>query len=190
MLLVKMVQQTYFKKEYKWLKLMEGKDSDSRRLNRKCSISQLAPFIDESDVIRVRGRWQSYHISDDCKHPILLPRNGKVSDIIIKHCHSNVAHGRRGFTLSEIRGAGYWIVNANFAVKKVISNCVECQRFRGRVGEHKMANLPVCRLKEAASFTHLGVDMFGSFTVKQRRSTVKCLHAWPAGQYTLKSLFP
>ena len=36
-----------------------------------------------------------------------------------------------------------------------------------------MTNLPACRLKEAAPFTHCGVDMFGPFTVKQRRSTVK-----------------
>ena len=134
MLLVKLVQQ-YFKEEYKWLKLMEGKDRDSRRLNRKCSIYQLDPFIDEYDVICVGGRLQSSHISDDCKHPILLPRKGKVSDLIIKHCHSNVAHGGRGFTLNEMRGAGYSIVGANSAVKKVISNCVKCQRFRGRVGE-------------------------------------------------------
>ena len=77
MLLVKLVQQKYFKEEYKWLKLMEGKDSDSRRLNRKCSISQLDPFIDESDVICVGGRLQNSHISDDCKHPILLPRKKK-----------------------------------------------------------------------------------------------------------------
>ena len=62
MLLVKLVQQKYFKEEYKWLKLMEGKDSDSRRLNKKCSISQLDPFIDESDVVRVGGRLQSSHI--------------------------------------------------------------------------------------------------------------------------------
>ena len=62
MLLVKLVQQKYFKEEYKWLKLMEEKDSDSRRLNKKCSISQLDPFIDESDVIRVGGRLQSSHI--------------------------------------------------------------------------------------------------------------------------------
>ena len=96
-----------------------------------------------------------------------------ISDLIIKHCHSNVAHGGCGFTLNEIRGAGYWIVGANSAVKKVISNSVECRRFRGRVGEQKMANLPACRLKEAAPFTHCGVDMFGPFTVKQRRSTVK-----------------
>ena len=106
MLLVKLVQQKYFQ-EYKWLILMEGKDSDSRRLNRKCSISQLHLFIDESDVIRVGGRLQSCHISDNCKHSILLPRKGKVSDLIIKHCHNNVAHGGHGFTLNEIQGAGY-----------------------------------------------------------------------------------
>ena len=137
MLLVKLVQQKYFKEEYKWLKLMEGKDSDSRRLNRKCSISQLDSFIDESNVICVGGRLQSSHISDDCKHPILMPRKGKVSDLIIKHCHSNVAHGGRGFTLNEIRGAGYWIVGANSAVKKMISNCVECRTFRERVGKQR-----------------------------------------------------
>ena len=81
---------------------MEGKDSGSRRLTRKCSISQLDPFIDESDVIRVGGRLQSSRISDDCKHPILLSRKGKGSDLIIKHCHGNVAHGGCGFTLNEI----------------------------------------------------------------------------------------
>ena len=84
------------------VKLMEGKDIDLRRLNRKCSIYQLDPFIDEYDVICVGGRLQSSHISDDCKHPILLPRKGKVSDLIIKHCNSNVAHGGHGFTLNEI----------------------------------------------------------------------------------------
>ena len=126
---------------------MKGKDSDSRVLSRKCRISQLDPFIDESDVIRVGGRLQNSHISDDCKYPILLPRKGKVSDLIIKHCHSKVAHGGHGFTLNEIRAAGYWIVGANSAAK-VISNCVECRRFRGRVGEQKLANLPACASKE------------------------------------------
>ena len=78
---------------------------------------------------------QNSHISDDCKHPILLPRKREVSYLIIKHCPCQVAHGGRGFTANEIRGPGYWIVGANSAVKKMISGCVEC-------GEQKMANLP------------------------------------------------
>ena len=152
---------------------MAGKDSDSKSVNRKCSISQLDPFINKTDVIRFGGRLQSSHISDDCKHPILLPRKGKVSDVTIEHCHSKVAHGGCGLSLNEIRGAEYWIVGDNSAVKKVIFNCLECRRFRGRVREQKMANLPACRSKEVAQFNHFEVDMFGLFTVKQRRSTVR-----------------
>ena len=59
-------------------------------------------------------------------------RKGKLSDLITKHCHSKVAHGGRGFTLNEMQGARYWIVGASSAVKKVISNSIECQRFRGK----------------------------------------------------------
>ena len=77
MSLGKLVWQKHFKEEYKWLKLMEGKDIDSRRLNENCRISQMDAFIDESDVIRVGGRLQNSHISDDCKHPILMLRKEK-----------------------------------------------------------------------------------------------------------------
>ena len=78
--LVKLLQQkNSFKEEYKWLKLMEGKDIDSRRLNKNCRMSQQDPFIDESDVIRVGRRLQTSHIIDDCQHQIQLPKKGKVS---------------------------------------------------------------------------------------------------------------
>ena len=86
---------------------MKGKDSDFRRLNKSCRMSQLDLFIDES-VIRVGGRLQNSHISDDCKHPMLLLRKGKVPDLIIKHCRSKVNHGGPAFILNEIRGARYW----------------------------------------------------------------------------------
>ena len=150
-------------------------------MDRKCRISQLDLFIDESDVIRVDGRLQNSHISDDCKHPILLPRKGKVSDLITKDCNSKDAHGGCGVTLNEMRGAGYWIVGANSAVKKVISNCVDYRRFKGRVGEQKMANFPNCRSKEAAPFTHCGLDIFGPLQPNnegaQLINMVLCLHA-------------
>ena len=77
--------------------MIEGKDGDSRRLNRKCSISQLDPFIDESDVICVGGRLQNSHISDDCKHPIPLLKKGKVLGLIIK----GALEGLRQFLRTE-----------------------------------------------------------------------------------------
>ena len=46
-------------------------------------------------------------------------------------------------------------------------------RYRGRLGEQKMADLPSCRVIESAPFTHCGIDTFGPIVVKQRRNEVK-----------------
>ena len=133
---------------------MEGKDSDSRRLNKTAE----------------NLNWNHLLINQMWSVLLLLLKKKKVSDLIIKHCYRKVAHWGHRFTLNEIRGAG----------NQVISNCVECQGFRGRVGEQKMANLLAFRSKEAAQFIHCGVKMFGLFTVKQKRSDmVLYLHAWP-----------
>ena len=39
--------------------------------------------------------------------------------------------------------------------------------------EQKMANLPAERVIEAPPFTHVGMDMYGHFTIKQGRKEVK-----------------
>ena len=118
----------------------------------------------------VGRRLKISYIRDDCKYPKLLPKKGKVSNLIKKHCHNKVAHGGREFTLNDIQGAVYWIVWANFTVT-MIPNCVECRWFRITVGEQKTGNLPACRSEKAAPFPYYKVDMFGLLTVKQRRSS-------------------
>ena len=75
--------------------------------------------------------------------------------------------------MNEKRGSGDWLVCANSAVKKVISNYVECRRFRERVGKQKMRNRPDCRSKKAAPLTYYRMDRFRAFTVKQKKSTVR-----------------
>ena len=57
--------------------------------------------------------------------------------------------------------------------KKMIFHCVQCLRLRGRLVEQKMADLPYCRVVEVPPFVFCGVDMFGPFIIKQRRSHVK-----------------
>ena len=40
------------------------------------------------------------------KHPIILPKGEKVSNLIIQQCHIRCAHGGRGATLNELRSSG------------------------------------------------------------------------------------
>ncbi|XP_043196899.1 uncharacterized protein LOC122381161 [Amphibalanus amphitrite] len=69
--------------------------------------------------------------------------------------------------------SGYWIVKGRSAVGRHIKNCIKCRRLRGTPCSQKMADLPSERVDEAEPFTHSGVDCFGPFFVRERRSEVK-----------------
>ena len=47
------------------------------------------------------------------------------------------------------------------------------KQVRGKTGFQKMADLPVERCTEAPPFTYCGVDMFGPYLIKERRSQLK-----------------
>ena len=68
----------------------------------------------------------------------------------------------------------YWIINANSAARKTITECMVCRRHRGKLGEQKMADLPDERVvPDMAPFTKVGVDYFGPIEVKRGRSLLK-----------------
>ena len=60
------------------------------------------------------------------------------------------------------------------AVKAVIKDCLFCTRRSARPGAQIMADLPPARLQmHEAPFAHTGVDYFGPFVIKRRRSEIK-----------------
>ena len=115
-------------------------------------------------------RWE---LDANIAHPVLLPKNSCISLAIIRWCHKNVAHGGRGLTLNELRQCGFWIVSASSAIRSLIHRCVVCHKLRGKLGEQKMSDIPKERISNDPPFTHCGVDMFGPFTIKERRSELK-----------------
>lgn len=144
-----------------------------RNVNADNHLKALNPFIDELGIIRVGGRLRRSNLNPDQMHPIVLPKKHQVTTLIVRSCHETVAHGGRGMTLNQLRGEGIWIVSANSVVRDFIFHCVGCRRLRGKLSEQQMADLPAKRCVESAPFTHCGVDMFGPFIVKERRSELK-----------------
>ena len=47
------------------------------------------------------------------RHPIVLPRNHHVSQLVAKHCHLQVHHQGRQITGGAIRQAGFWLVGGH-----------------------------------------------------------------------------
>ena len=75
--------------------------------------------------------------------------------------------------MNSIRDSGLWITNLNSLVKDVISKCVLCKRLRGSSGQQFMSDLPIDRTEPSAPFSFVGIDLFGPFLVKERRSELK-----------------
>ena len=73
-------------------------------------------------LIGVGGRLKHSHLNNGYKHPVLLPKQEKVTDLILKWCRTKCAHGGRGDTLNELRISGYWVVNGNSAFRSSCSN--------------------------------------------------------------------
>ena len=75
--------------------------------------------------------------------------------------------------MNEIRDNGLWIVNMNSLCKRVLRSCVGCRKLRGSFGSQIMSNLPIDRAVPTAPFTYVGIDLFGPFLIKERRSELK-----------------
>ena len=96
--------------------------------------SKLYSFADENQVLRVGGRLKNSSLNNSCAHPILLPKNGTVTELLRRWCYEKTVHGGRDVTLSEIKSNGYWIIDANSKTRQIIFKCVRRRSLRGRLG--------------------------------------------------------
>ena len=114
------MQQQSFKDDFWWLKSLKNSNDLNKALDKRSKISRLDPILDGDDVIHVGGRLENSFLNE-CKHPILSPKVGKVTGpLLIKHQHKIAAHSRKGITLNEIHSSGYWILDAHSTVKNTI----------------------------------------------------------------------
>ena len=142
-------------------------------LNNGCSVSKESPVyrldpVMDNGILRVGGRLDKAAMPAESKHPVILSKDLHVSVLILRHIHHQLGHAGRNHMLSRLRQR-YWILSANSAARKVISDCVVCRRNRGKLVEQKMADLPEERvLPDRAPFSDVGVDYFGPIDVKKR----------------------
>lgn len=180
--IIRHVQKEAFKEEIRKLrKIAKDNDThgedDSRSRTQKpkgaSPLSRLDPFLDHSNLVRIGGRIKQASVSQDVKHPIVLPGQGQVSKLVARHYHERALHQGKGITLNEIRSSGYWIIGGGSVVSRLVYECVTCRRLRAKVQEQKMADLPADRLTPTPPFTYCAVDYFGPWYVREGRKELK-----------------
>ena len=168
---IQYTQKQHFPDE---VKLLKGNlDERGKVQKKKSTIFKLDPFMDsESLIIRVGGRIGDANVSQNIRHPILLPKKSHITTLIIREIHERMLHAGRNHILAAVRER-YWVINGNTAVRNVISKCVTCKKLRAPPLQQKMADLPAARLNPEAPFTHSAVDLFGPYIIKDGRKEKK-----------------
>lgn len=135
---------------------------------------KLEQFQDSEGLLRVKGRLQNSQLAHIVKHPVILPRDHHVTELIVRQVHEwDSGHSGREHVLSTLRQK-YWIPRAQPLLNKVLRNCVVCKKLRGKQEIQMMADLPSERVTpHKPPFTYTGVDCFGPFFVKRGRSREK-----------------
>lgn len=90
-------------------------------------ISKLSPFLNENSMLRVSGRLKHSSLPFRTNHPILLPKHGHLTELIVNHYHKLYLHpGTR--TLQSLLSRSYWILSCRQVIKRTISQCLVCYK--------------------------------------------------------------
>jgi len=89
---------------------------------------QFGIYKDEKGLLRCRGRLGNSSLPYFTKHPLLLNSKHHFTVLVVRHCHQIVKHGGVKETLKYI----YWIIQGRNFVRRLLRQCVVCQRFTGK----------------------------------------------------------
>ena len=122
-----------------------------------------------------KGRLGNSDLPFEAKFPIILPKDHRLTELIIFECHKNAKHMKTAATLTEFRSR-FWVSKGRQYVKKVLKQCLICRKFDGKpYHDPPSAPLPHFRVSEAPPFSHVGVDFAGPLYTKGDQGTMsKC----------------
>ena len=162
---IRCAQQSYFSEIHAL--------SKGQACSRQSVLANGLPFLDHVGILRVGGRLSKGPLSNDLKHPVVLPNESRITLLIIREIHVSKSHGSTETTLGELRTT-CWVPRPRQAIKRVTKDCRFCRRYRGRPQPPLMGALLYERLTPLQRpFLWVGIDYFGPLNVTVGRSTVK-----------------
>ncbi|XP_018398110.1 PREDICTED: uncharacterized protein LOC108776097 [Cyphomyrmex costatus] len=126
----------------------------------------LSPFLDDQGLLRVGGRLKNSQLTYDACHQILLPKNHRLTQLIIQQEHVRGLHAGLQGTIAAVRRR-FWPLSVRSITRKIIRNCITCFKCKPVVSEAKMGVLPPPRVTPSRTFSNSGVDYAGPFIIRE-----------------------
>ncbi|UYV84532.1 hypothetical protein LAZ67_X002484 [Cordylochernes scorpioides] len=125
-------------------------------------------LVDSSGILRIKTKICKREDFANFRMPILLPSDHFLVSLLIRWNHET--HGHAGLqTLLGILRENYWILRSRKTVKKIINQCIRCKRFTVTPATVESTSLPEDRVRDAAVFEIVGVDLTGHLILKNKK---------------------
>ncbi|XP_062541572.1 uncharacterized protein LOC134209590 [Armigeres subalbatus] len=170
----RLAQAKEFAEEKVVLETNKASSGELLKLEKSSVLRQLSPFLDDFGVIRMEGRTEASKLATyDAKFPVILPKNHRVTELLVDWYHRRFGHLNSETVVNEIRQR-YHISALRTVVRKVSRKCQWCTVHKARPVIPRMAPLPEARVTPfVRPFSLVGIDYFGPYMIKIGRSQVK-----------------
>ena len=121
---------------------------------------------DDAKLLRYGGRLKNADIPYEFKHPVILPKNHRFTDLVIVFYHCIVKHnGTRG-TLNTLR-SDHWIPQGRSYVNKILIQCRVCKKHERKAYNYpEECPLPKEYVTSDFAFSYVEIDYAGPLFVK------------------------
>ncbi|XP_045206117.2 uncharacterized protein LOC123558303 [Mercenaria mercenaria] len=151
------IQENYYKEVFDAIK--SNKPNNLQK--------QLDLYIDETGLLRCKGRLEHSGLSQGARQPILLPKKDTFTRLLVESTHKHLLHSGVSQTLSAVRHK-YWIPCGRAVVHGVLQSCTVCLKVEcGPYRMPPMPPLPEMRVNKAKPFSKIGLDYTGPLQIKK-----------------------
>ena len=117
--------------EKMWTRDIQNVFKENEKYSKNLKVT-LGIYLDSDHILKCRGRLNNSDLPKYTRNPVLLPKDGHFTNLIINQAHQKVKHGGVKGTLTEIRSR-FWIIQGRNAVIKAIRRCTSpCNRLESR----------------------------------------------------------
>lgn len=144
----------------------------NQAIAKSSDIYKKSPYL-EDGILRVDGRIDRADVRLEQKRPIILPRKGYITKLILMHFHEKLYHINHETAINEIRQK-FAISKLRATFKSIVRSCQMCKIKKAAPKNPQMAKLPRARVASyVAPFTFTGIDFFGPMLVTVNRHKEK-----------------
>ena len=147
-------------------------------LGKASKLRDYLPFYDDNGVLRAKTRLvQSQTLGKQEVRPIILPKNHRVTDLLVMYYHTTNCHAKGENLLAIIRRK-FRIQGTRNTIRRIVHNMCK-SRFCNKpvpLQSPQMAPLPTERLDTFNAFEKVSLDFFGPVTANHSCTAHSCPH--------------